>query len=202
MNSTIDYYNNNAEEYYEQTVNVCFQELYYRFLKYIPKGGRIMDAGCGSGRDAAAFCRLGYRAEGIDASEKLADLARKNHGISVSVCSIEDWTAAEPFDGIWCCAVLLHLTDRQITRFFANLRYNLRPGGALFISVKTGIETGYDDKGRYMRNFTEADIRNFIEKANISGNGPEIKKIWYTEDSTGRDVRWMNIIARMDGVNV
>lgn len=195
MKNTLDYYNQNAENYYEQTVNVCFDDLYDRFLEYIPEGGRIMDAGCGSGRDAAAFIKRGYRAEGLDASSELAVLASERQGISVTVCNMEDWIADEPFDGIWCCAALLHMDDRQIDSFLSNLKYNLITGGALFISVKTGIEKGHDDKGRFMRNFTGSDLRTLAKRTATAGTELELKELWETADGTGRDVKWLNSIA-------
>ena len=141
MNSTIDFYNNNADSYYEQTAGVDFSDLYERFLKYVPEGGRIMDVGCGSGRDAGAFCRMGFRAEGLDAAEGLAAIAREKQGIDVTVCNMEDWLTDKPYDGIWCCAVLVHLEDEQIKKFFNNLRYNLAEGGVLFVSVKIQVGT-------------------------------------------------------------
>ena len=98
MNKTTDYYNSAAESYFQSTEGADFTEAYERFLKYVPKGGRIMDAGCGSGRDAAAFNRKGYLAEGIDTSAKLARLAKENFGIKVTVCNMANWRANHPYD--------------------------------------------------------------------------------------------------------
>lgn len=195
MKKTIEYYNDNAESYYSRTVEVDFRELYERFLECIPEGGRIMDVGCGSGRDVAAFCKMGYCAEGIDASEKLAAVAREKLNIKVNVCSMGDWIAEKPYDGIWCCASLLHLEDRQINRFLGNLKNNLKEGGAIFISVKTGIKTGSDDKGRYFRNFTQEDLSTFIEIANKNGARLRIQDVWETDDGMEREVKWLNCLA-------
>ena len=204
MNSTIEYYNNNADSYYEQTAGVDFSDLYERFLKYIPEGGRIMDVGCGSGRDAGAFCRMGFRAEGLDAAEELAAIAREKQGIDVTVCNMEGWVADEPYDGIWCCAVLVHLDDEQISKFFSKLRYNLAEGGVLFVSVKTRIGTGiegvscagYDDKGRYMRVFKKAELRRFVEEA----CGCCDCAMDVVDESGGSgdrsESRWLNVIIR------
>ena len=163
MNSTIDFYNNNADSYYEQTAGVDFSDLYERFLEYVPEGGRIMDVGCGSGRDAGAFCRMGFRAEGLDAAEGLVALAREKQGIDVTVCNMEDWITDKPYDGIWCCAVLVHLEDEQIKKFFNNLRYNLAEGGVLFVSVKIravlGIET---EAGTEIGNKLGSEDRNYM----------------------------------------
>lgn len=192
MNSTIDYYDRNADVYFARTSDVTFDEIYSRFLKYIPRGGRIMDLGCGSGRDVKGFCDHGYEAYGLDASEELVKKASNTLGITVSTGLVEDWIADEPFDGIWCCASLMHLDDRALEQFFENLKYNLKPGGVLFMSVKSGIETGLDEQGRYFRNFTEENVHEIIDRHRAL----RIKEIWYTEDKLARySFKWMNAIV-------
>ena len=77
-------------------------------------------------------------------------------------------------------------------RLFTNLKYNLKPGGVIYISVKSGIETGIDSAGRYMRNFTEEDIYELAG----SVEGLEITELWYSADTLSRnDFRWLNILA-------
>ncbi|WP_243637410.1 tRNA 5-methoxyuridine(34)/uridine 5-oxyacetic acid(34) synthase CmoB [Parashewanella curva] len=49
---TLNYYNQNAQAFYDSSINVNIKPLYDRFLPHIPKGGLIIDAGCGSGRDS------------------------------------------------------------------------------------------------------------------------------------------------------
>jgi 2-polyprenyl-3-methyl-5-hydroxy-6-metoxy-1,4-benzoquinol methylase len=197
-NKTINYYNNNAESYYDQTVNIDFEDLYEKFLKYIPDGGSIMDVGCGSGRDAAAFKAAGYAAEGLDASAELGAIAACRQNIKVTVCNMEDWIASEPFDGIWCCASLLHLTEDKCDRFLANLSRNLKSGGVIFISVKTGIKTGCDEKGRYMQNYTETSLSALITEQNQSGNKLKIIDTWLTKDSMNRETEWINMLVVKD----
>ena len=53
--STLDYYNSKAKDFVTDTVAVAFTEMQDTFLEYIPKGGRILDFGCGSGRDTKYF---------------------------------------------------------------------------------------------------------------------------------------------------
>jgi ubiquinone/menaquinone biosynthesis C-methylase UbiE len=59
--SSIGYYDKNSKDFYDRTINIDVQDLYKRFLKYIPQGGRILDTGCGVGRDSKFFVssRLG-----------------------------------------------------------------------------------------------------------------------------------------------
>ena len=191
MNSTIEFYDRNADEYFARTADVTFDEIYSRFLKYIPAGGRIMDLGCGSGRDVKWFCDHGYEAYGLDASRELVSRASDEYDIPVFTGLIEEWTTSTPFDGVWCCGSLMHLDDSALEQFFGNLKYNLKPGGVLFMSVKAGIETGLDEQGRYLRDFTEEDVHEIITRHGEF----ELRELWHTEDKLTRDAfRWMNII--------
>lgn len=68
-------YNQQAAAYYSATVDVDMQPVYQRFLPYLPEGGHILDAGCGSGRDAKKFMDLGLKLTAFDASKELVNLA-------------------------------------------------------------------------------------------------------------------------------
>lgn len=194
MNSTIDYYNRNADEYFAHTAEVSFDEIYSRFLKYIPDGGRIMDLGCGSGRDVKWFCNHGYEAYGLDASRELVSKASDEYDIPIITGLIEEWTTSTPFDGVWCCASLMHLEDSALEQFFENLKYNLKQGGVLFMSVKSGIETGLDEQSRFLRDFTEEDVHEIITRHGEF----ELRELWYTKDKLARDTfRWMNVIVAL-----
>ena len=191
MNETIHYYDEHASRYFDRTSQVDLTMLYKEFLEYVPIGGRIMDLGCGSGRDVKWFRDHGYDAFGLDASEELVKKARNQLDIPVDSGLIEDWVAAETFDGIWCCASLMHLDDISFDRFLSNLRFNLRPGGALFISVKEGIESGVSEDGRYFRDFNEETLKAFLSHY----KDYRLEKVWYTKDKLQREsFRWLNAI--------
>jgi 2-polyprenyl-3-methyl-5-hydroxy-6-metoxy-1,4-benzoquinol methylase len=70
--STTDYYRRNAGQFIGDTLGVDMGSLYQPFLSRLQAGAEILDAGCGSGRDALAFQALGYRVTAFDASEPLA----------------------------------------------------------------------------------------------------------------------------------
>ena len=195
MNKTIDFYNNNADQYYQTTITADLDDARKKFAEYLQPEARIIDVGSGSGRDVLAFRDMGFNAEGIDASEELVRLATERLGITANVADMSDWIADEAYDGIWCCASLMHLNEEDCERFFSNLKYNLRTGGVLYISVKTGIETGTDAAGRYFRNFNEEDIRELINKT----AGLRLSELWYTDDTLSRrDFRWLNVIAEKE----
>ena len=192
MNKTIDYYNQNADSYYRTTVGTDLDATRKRFAKYLPTEARVIDIGCGSGRDVLAFSDMGFDAAGLDASEELVGLAKERLGVKAFAADMSTWIASEPYDGIWCCASVMHLDDEECKRFFENLQYNLKPKGAIYISVKSGIETGEDAAGRYLMDFTREDIEGLVNAV----RGLRIREFWYTEDTLKRrDFKWMNIIA-------
>src|SRR5665647_2060216 len=109
MPNTIDFYNENAVEFFADTVNVDMDELHTRFLMHIPDGGLILDAGCGSGRDSKAFLAQGYRVRAFDASPALAQMASGLIGQPVATRAFDQVEEIACYDGIWACASLLHL---------------------------------------------------------------------------------------------
>ena len=190
---TIDYYNNNADRYYWETVAVDLDKMRIKFASYLPAESRVIDLGCGSGRDVMAFGYMGHDAAGLDASAELVKLARERLEVKASVGDMSSWIASEPYDGIWCCASLIHLNDKEKDRFFRNLPRNLKKGGVIYISVKDGIETGVDEDGRYYSNCSEAELKEYL-----AGAGCEILETVATEDAMGRrSFRWLNVFARM-----
>src|SRR4051812_14829042 len=83
MTPSSDYYDVHADEFVRDTLTVDMGELYRPFLQQVPVGGRILDAGCGSGRDTRAFSVLGYSVVAADASPKMVEAARALTGLPV-----------------------------------------------------------------------------------------------------------------------
>lgn len=81
---TIDYYNKHAEEFTASTFEVDMESLYQPFLVELQEGARILDVGCGSGRDTLAFKNKGYQVDAIDYSE---ELVKKQLGLQVFLLS-------------------------------------------------------------------------------------------------------------------
>jgi 2-polyprenyl-3-methyl-5-hydroxy-6-metoxy-1,4-benzoquinol methylase len=86
---------------------------YRPFLALLKPGARILDAGCGSGRDLKAFSERGYQVVGLDASELMVRLAREHSDQQVHHLAFQEVTYKEEFDGIWACASLLHVPWRE-----------------------------------------------------------------------------------------
>ncbi len=161
MDKTIEYYETNAERFAETTKDVAFAETQDRFLKYLPDGGRILDFGCGSGRDSKYFIERGYQVDAIDGSEKLCKIASKVAGIEVKQMLFTDLDADEVYDGIWACASILHLSKEELKSTFLKMIHATKCGGYIYTSFKHGDFEGFRND-RYFTDFTEASIGSFL----------------------------------------
>ena len=190
---TLEYYNTNAINFVHGTVDVDFHETQERFLTHIPPQGRILDFGCGSGRDSKYFCGKGYDVDAVDGSEELCKLAREYTGIHVKQMLFSDLDAVEEYDGIWACASILHLPSSELKVVFLKMIKALKNDGIIYASFKYGKYEGVR-KGRYFTDFTETSFEKFISDiANV-----KTVEAWITGDvRPGRgDEKWMNLILR------
>ena len=83
IDKNVDYYNRNADSFFEGSINADMSVVRARFLSYVPAGGRILDAGCGSGRDSKVFMEAGYDVVSFDASEEMCKRASEYIGREV-----------------------------------------------------------------------------------------------------------------------
>ena len=113
---TINYYQNHAQAFFADTIGVDMSSLYAPFIAHLVPGARVLDAGCGSGRDSRAFLEMGYQVEAFDASSEMVRMASQHSGLAVKQMTFSDVDATDRYDGIWCCASLL---TRGSTRFTA-----------------------------------------------------------------------------------
>ena len=190
---TASYYRANAVNFFEDTVSIDMAPLYDRFLTLIPAGGYILDAGCGSGRDARFFLDRGYRVTAFDASAELVTLATEHTGIPVSVLRFQDLNCKQRFDGIWACASLLHVPAPELADSVHRLSDALKPAGILYASFKYG-QGECEQHGRRFTDLDEQGLALLLDEA----SGLEELDTWITSDRRpGRaDERWLNTLLR------
>lgn len=190
---SIGYYNRNAERFAADTGALDMSALHERFLRYVPPDGRILDAGCGVGRDALAFAQRGYPVVAFDASPEMVRLASERVAGRVEVLQMGfaevEWH--EEFDGVWACASLLHVRASDLPVVLRRLRASLRPGGALYMSFKYGS----GERVAEGRRFTDQSEETM--PLMLSGTGLALAEVWVTGDvRAGRTgERWLNAIA-------
>lgn len=192
MNETKEYYQNNAQAFFDDTVNADISEQYDRFLKYIPNGGKILDFGCGSGRDAKAFLQKGYCVNAIDGSSELCRLASDYCGIPVKCMDFYDLPDTEKYDGIWACASLLHIPKNEMPIILSKMEKALTHNGIIYASFKLGDFEG-NRNGRFF-----SDVNPVIFEEMISDVIGLVKvDEWFTEDvRPEKKTTWYNVILR------
>ncbi|SEG00645.1 Methyltransferase domain-containing protein [Eubacterium ruminantium] len=191
---TLDYYKENADEFYESTVIAEVEYLRERFLKNLPEKAHILDLGCGSGRDTKAFVDQGYEVDAIDGSPEMCELASSYTGIDVKCMDFFDLKDSEKYDGIWSCASILHVDKDRIPEMIVKMRDALKTGGVMYLSFKYGEFCGLRD-GRYFVDLNEELFAELIK--NVSGI--RIIDEWVSVDvRRGKDVTWLNEVIRRE----
>jgi SAM-dependent methyltransferase len=193
LESTARFYEGHAAEYFQRTVHADLSNIYDRFLTFVPTAGRILDAGCGSGRDLREFVQRGYRATGIDASRELVKLAERYSLAPCHVMRLEALSHTDCFDAIWACASLLHLPKSMLDGVLRRFATALVPHGVMFASVQIGEGESLGPDGRLFAYYAKPEFAGALAEA-----GFEPLDVWISEDMLpGRErVSWVNVIAR------
>ncbi|WP_130833795.1 class I SAM-dependent methyltransferase [[Erwinia] mediterraneensis] len=189
---TLQYYQNHSQDFFADTVNVDMSGLYEMFTRYLNPGNRVLDAGCGSGRDAKAFQAMGYQVDAFDASAEMVMLARQHTGLPVQQLTFNNVSWQQKYEGIWCCASLLHVPARELPGVMQKLVAALKPGGVWYISFKYG-DGEREQKGRHFTDMNETSLKTLLKAA------PEIEiiSLWTTQDKRPqRDEMWLNAVLK------
>jgi ubiquinone/menaquinone biosynthesis C-methylase UbiE len=196
VQETIETYDQIAAEYAARTFGLRLADQMARFVALLEPGARVLDVGCGHGRDVAWLAEQGFEAWGIDrsASQLLQGVA---HGVGAPLIQAD--MACLPFRsgsfrGVWLCASLLHIPRAQVSDVLCELARVVRPGVA-FVAVKRGqgSEWVHDARGRrrYFVYYDADEIQRHVERA-----GFEVLECWETQDLAGRDRPWIEMLAQ------
>lgn len=138
---TIGHYDDRATEFWEGTRDHEVEQNRQALLRNIEGESplRILDLGCGPGRDLAVFKALGHTPVGLEGSARFCQMAREHSGCEVLH---QDMVALElplsGFDGVFANASLFHVPTQELPRVLRQLWRALRPRGVLFASNPRG----------------------------------------------------------------
>lgn len=190
---TVAYYDERARSYAEDTQNVDMRPIYRVFLENIPSGGRILDAGCGAGRDVREFLKRGYEVDAFDASQELCRIGSRETGIQIKHATFQEFSSEPVYDGIWACASLLHVPQSEMHDVLDRLLHALKPAGALYASFKHGRREERVSDGRFFIDMDEERLQKLFQPfSNV-----RIDEIWITQGEGNRagHGEWINITA-------
>ena len=196
-NKTLDYYNQNVTTFIADTISVDLKDTQNKFINALP-GDKILDLGCGSGRDTKYFLEIGLKVTAVDGSEELCKRASDYLGIPVYHMLFQELDLEDEYNGIWACSSILHLPKDELRTVFYKMVTALKSSGVIYTSFKYGEFEG-ERNGRYFTDFTIELFNEFIK------NSPDLKieEQWITEDVRPgrRDEKWLNLLLRkMDTV--
>ena len=191
-NQTIQYYDQNAACFVENTRDVDFHVIQDEFLEKLPVGAQILDLGCGSGRDTKYFLKHGYQVNAIDGSAELCALATEYTGIPVKCQLFQELAASEVYDGIWACSSLLHLSYGELDEVLYRIEKALKPQGILYMSFKYGVFEG-ERNGRYFLDFTEEKLEQLLKK---HSDLQQLRNFLTEDVRPDREERWLNLFLK------
>ena len=167
------------------------------FLCALPdRPGRVLDGGCGPGRDSAAFHKAGVSVVGLDLSMGLLAVAQAAASVPFISADLRALPfRAGSFDGVWLCSSLVHLPADDVAAVLHGARTILKPRGVLFASVIHGTDSGwrYDQfKGRrWFKPFVEDEFATLVKHAGLSLISSN------TEPGVAMGT-WINVFARRE----
>ncbi|WP_022666332.1 class I SAM-dependent methyltransferase [Desulfospira joergensenii] len=162
------YYHKHSKAYFEKTVGLDPSGFLSPFVRCLSPGARILDVGCGSGRDLLWLKRKGFEPVGFERSPGLADLAKTHSGCPVIQGDFmsHDFSSLE-FDAVLLSGAFVHLSRKELVPAFQNVLKALDPGGHVFLSMKTGQEGSSREKGRTFTLWQDKDLRPLFKKFSL-----------------------------------
>lgn len=193
LNKTINYYDINAKEFVEGTLNVDFKATQDKFINKLPAKGYILDFGCGSGRDTKYFLAKDFNVEAIDGSIELCKIASEYTNIKVRHMYFNELSIVNKYDGIWACSSILHLSLDDLVDVFKRMSKALKDEGIIYTSFKYGDFSG-ERNGRFFTDMTEDSFAKLI--ANVENL--KVEEQWITADVRPQrgNEKWLNLILR------
>lgn len=157
--ATLAWYEANAARYSHDLRQIHSRHL-DTFLDRLASGARVLELGCGGGRDAARMAARGFVADPTDASAAMVAKTREGFGIDARQMRFDELLAVDAYDAVWAHACLIHVARADFPAVLAAIWRALRPGGWHFANFKLGDGEGRDPLGR---------LTNFPDEAWLEG---------------------------------
>lgn len=199
--NTVNYYSMNATQVADRYEAVVSSLSEHFFVSYKPNS-KLLDIGCGSGRDLAVLHKLGHQCYGIDPTPEFVEIAQLVHpelSNRIVQGGLPDMTPpfGGEFDGVLCSAVLMHIDVDQLHLAASSIKNCLKIGGRLLYSVPSKrldvVSENRDANGRLFIPDQSGRLQGIFE-----GLGFECISKWGNADSMGRDsVEWESVLLEL-----
>ena len=152
--ATIAYYEAGAPRYALSFSQAPSRHL-DRFLDRLEPGARILELGCGGGRDSARIAERRFDLDATDGTPAMVRKANERFDIGARSMLFDELDSVGEYDAVWAHACLLHVARADLPSVLASIHRALRPGGWHFANFKLGDGEGRDLLGR-LHNFPDA----------------------------------------------
>lgn len=200
---TLKYYSVESA-YLARKYDSCAGGIDQYFQKAFEPGMRILDIGCGSGRDLRYLHELGFNADGVDPCQGFVDIVNNNktgYGSVVTQDQLPELKTINDgkYDGVLCSAVLMHLPEEQLFDASFAIRRILKQKGRLLLSIPLQDETidsttKRDVNGRFFNGVTPEELQLLFERI-----GFNLLNRWDNSDSLNREHRkWATMLFELE----
>jgi SAM-dependent methyltransferase len=163
-----NYYIKHFREYFHKTIHIDPSSFLTPLIQRLSPGDKILDVGCGSGRDLLWLKNRGFSAVGFERSSGLADLARKHSGCSVIEGDFEKYDfSALSVEAVVFSGALVHVPHGKFAKVFENILFALKPRGFCFLSLKEGTGIKADSAGRVFCLWKDTDLRQVFDSSHL-----------------------------------
>ncbi len=193
LKKAIETYNKYASVYAEHTKDKLLQFQLSEFVSMLPKKAKVLDAGCGSGRDTAYLKEDGLEVTAVDISEGMIQESKKI-GVNAIKGDLLVMVSNEEFDGIWCMATLADFPKSEAPKLIQNFYKALKREGVLYIAVKEGEGEELIEKEKYNNSprfyaFYKKDELNKL----LKDNGFIVLE---SKVATDENTNWVEVFAK------
>lgn len=144
-------YSATAAEFAANVAHLAPLDSIQRLMAKLAPNPQVIDIGCGSGRDAKIFTDLGAMVTGIDFSQNMLEIAKKQAPkaqfmlMDIENMQFQDGT----FDAAWSACSLMHIPKQHFPKVLEKIHGMLKGGGYLYLALKQGTGEGLIEDTRY-----------------------------------------------------
>lgn len=193
--ATIEFYERAAPRYTLSFGQAPSRDL-DSFLDRVDVGARVLELGCGAGRDAARMVERGFDVDATDGVAAMVRKANERFAVGARQMRFDELDASGDYDAVWAHASLLHVARAELPGILASILKAMRPGGWHYASYKLGEGEGRCLLGR-LHNFPDKDW--ILKRYEEAGFDIADQRTWEGEGADGTIRDWIAITARKHG---
>jgi SAM-dependent methyltransferase len=178
--------------YFEETVGLDSKPFLSPFVRLLPAGARVLDVGCGSGRDLVFLKNRGFDPMGLERSPGLAALARRHSGCRVLTEDFElfDFSSVS-MDAVLLSGSLVHVPREGLERMLGRVLLAVLDEGCVYVSLKEGNGSRKDSRGRVFTYWQDAELRRLFTRC-----GLEVIHFLRSLSADGQGKSWLGYVLK------